>query len=62
MTYQDAANQARQQSQDGCVQHVNGHIEMVDDSGLCAIDPDDYYVSDWMDGTTQASYVNGEMI
>jgi len=50
-TKAEAIKEAKKQSLDGCVQHVNKTIQGI------------YYVSDWFNcDSTIASYVNGEQI
>lgn len=54
--YQTALQKARDQSLDGCVQHVNAILDK-DDNGTPRIAG--YKVDDWYDGTTVASFESG---
>lgn len=42
---------------EGCVQHVNSLLNDKNE-----VDPRGYYVSDWVDGTTVASFERGKRI
>jgi hypothetical protein len=56
MTYKDACDKARSESENGYVQHVN----QVHDGYVSPDDPNGYTVSDWYDAdVTVASFENG---
>lgn len=70
MTFQDACKKARDQSQNGYVQHVNATLRQVrhqpamrclynSSLNTWEVDQSAWTISDWRDGTTCVSYSNG---
>jgi hypothetical protein len=69
MTFNEACKVAAERSKDGCSVHVNASIQPIperlrNDLGEFmaqhVIPYDGYSVSDWMDGTTVATFTYGE--
>lgn len=58
MTYEEACKKAASYT-DGCVHHVNATLSSGEPPFIMA---DSYIVSDWTDGTTVASYVDGRRL
>lgn len=58
LTYTEARDKAREQSKEGCVQHVNAVI-LTTHAQVKGPEIVGYTVSDWTDGTTVASFYKG---
>lgn len=57
MQYHNMCKEARDESRrDGCTKHVNAHVGIVD--GAPAITG--FSISDWYDGSTIATFTDGE--